>query len=118
MNTTPSTTAGRHWLFLIATILFFTIESAGQSAIDTAKIANVNRQVQYNKDSVYVIADAAFQKVPTKRWLLGDHYRQEWITPVKVPVIDLDTLYGGLIVKKEGGGKQTKSLQLKSKTTE
>ncbi|ANE51539.1 BamA/TamA family outer membrane protein [Flavisolibacter tropicus] len=118
MNTTHSTTAVRHWLYLAAAILLFSSQSIGQSAIDDASIiANINRQKQYKGDSVYVLADAAFQKVPTTRWFLGDHYRREWITPIKVPVIDIDTLYGGLVVKKEGGGKQTKSLQLKSKTT-
>src|SRR3712207_485996 len=107
----------RHSALFLAAISFFTIESFSQAPAATAMIVNVNRELRYNSDSVRVMADPAFTKVPTKRWLLGDHYRQEWITPVYVPVIDLDTLYGGMIVKKEGGGMQTKSLQLKSKTT-
>lgn len=45
----------------------------------------------------------------------GKNYRQAWSTPVKVPIAFLDTLKGGMEIKKEGGGKQTHSLKLKSK---
>ena len=117
MNAIHPATALRHGLLVSAAILFFQSKSFGQSNGNTESIANINRHLQYNSDSVQVMADPAFTKAPTERWLLGDHYRREWITPVKVPVVDLDTLYGGFEVKKEGGGKQTKSLQLKSKTT-
>lgn len=80
--------------------------------IRTVRYANVDRNETYTQDSVLVISDIDFRKKDTTRWLLGDHYRREWITPVKVPVVRLDTLFGGVSVKKEGGGKQTKSLQL------
>jgi|CXWL01.1.fsa_nt_gi hypothetical protein len=43
---------------------------------------------------------------------MGRNYRQEWNTPVKVPVINLATEMGGLTPVKKGGGKQTKSLRL------
>lgn len=43
---------------------------------------------------------------------MGSNYRQEWNTPVKVPVINLATEKGGLTPVKLGGGKQTKSLRL------
>jgi hypothetical protein len=41
------------------------------------------------------------------RWM-GANYRQEWNTPVKVPVMKLT----GLVPIKRGGGKQTKSLRM------
>lgn len=47
------------------------------------------------------------------RFMLGDHYRQEWATPVEVEVINFDTTAGGLTPTKLGGGMQTKSLRLK-----
>jgi hypothetical protein len=77
-------------------------------------IANIERKANYTADSVYIVSDAKFQKKGTNRWLLGDHYRKEWITPVKVALVRLDTLHGGTSVKKEGGGKQTLSLQLEA----
>ena len=43
---------------------------------------------------------------------MGKNYRQEWNTPVKVPVLNLATEKGGLTPIKRGGGKQTKSLRL------
>lgn len=67
-----------------------------------------------SSDSIYVIADTSFVKRGVSHWLLGDHYRREWITPVKVPVVHLDTLYGGVVVTRLGGGLQTKSLRLKA----
>ena len=47
-------------------------------------------------------------------WLLGDHYRQEWATPVKFPVLDLAHDKGGLVPYKTGGGKQTASLKVRN----
>jgi hypothetical protein len=45
-------------------------------------------------------------------WLFGKNYREEWATKVKLPVIHLSKLHGGLKPVKEGGGMQTKSLRL------
>ncbi|WP_286130419.1 metallophosphoesterase [Solirubrum puertoriconensis] len=46
--------------------------------------------------------------------LFGQHYRQEWATPVKFPVLDLATEKGGLEPYKIGGGKQTASLKVRN----
>lgn len=45
----------------------------------------------------------------------GKHYRKEWNTPVRVQNFYLDTAKGGLIPYMEGGGRQTKTLRLKSR---
>ncbi|HVG40227.1 MAG TPA: hypothetical protein VM888_01350, partial [Chitinophagaceae bacterium] len=47
--------------------------------------------------------------------LFGRHYRKEWTTSVKVPVLNLETIYGGLTPTEQGGGRQTKTLRLKDK---
>lgn len=49
------------------------------------------------------------------QWLWGRNYRKEWSTPVRLPVVMLDTLKGGLTPAKAGGGNQTQSLHLKTK---
>lgn len=46
-----------------------------------------------------------------KRW--GAHYRKEWATPVKIKIVNLDTLAGGLIPYQQGGGRQSKTLRLR-----
>ncbi|MBA4056900.1 MAG: hypothetical protein C0490_19455, partial [Marivirga sp.] len=46
-----------------------------------------------------------------ERWL-GKHYRDSWTIPVKVPYLNMDTTYGGLVVHSKGGGRQTTSLKL------
>jgi len=48
------------------------------------------------------------------RFLIGKNYRQEWTTPIQVPILNFKTDFGGLKTEKEGGGKQTHSLYLKS----
>ena len=45
----------------------------------------------------------------------GEHYRKEWHQPVTFPVVDLDTLAGGLKVYKLGGGRQTTTIRLRDK---
>ncbi|KAA5545741.1 hypothetical protein [Adhaeribacter rhizoryzae] len=45
-------------------------------------------------------------------FLLGQHYRPVWTTPIKVPVLNLAQLKGGMRVGKLGGGQQTTSLSL------
>jgi hypothetical protein len=44
----------------------------------------------------------------------GRNRRAEWITPVKVPVLWLDSVYGGLTPVKQGGGNESRSLRLKT----
>jgi len=45
-----------------------------------------------------------------KNW--GKNRRAEWGTPVTVPVLWLDTAYGGLKVYETGGGNETRSIRL------
>lgn len=45
-----------------------------------------------------------------KRFLLGSNYREEWETPVSVPVLDIKKT--GLKIVAMGGGQQTTSLEL------
>ncbi len=47
--------------------------------------------------------------------LWGKRYREDFSTPVTVPTVDLDTLFGGLTPARKGGGHQSKSLRLKDK---
>ncbi|WP_162944470.1 BamA/TamA family outer membrane protein [Flavisolibacter nicotianae] len=75
--------------------------------------------VAISKDSIPVLPDsvliAADPKLKGSGWgklFLGENYRQEWTTPIRVPVLDVGKELGGLKPTKLGGGKQTKSLRV------
>ena len=65
---------------------------------------------------IKVAADPKLKGNGFKKFLVGKNYRSEWIEPVEVPVLNLNTAYGGLIPKKLGGGKETKTLQVEDST--
>jgi hypothetical protein len=46
--------------------------------------------------------------------MLGDNYRDLWLTRIRVPVLDLHAFHGGLKPTKEGGGAQTRSLRFEA----
>lgn len=67
------------------------------------------------RDSVKVVAaNPNYRAGAFKRFWLGEHYRQEWRTPIRVPYLDLGTELGGLEPYQKGGGKQTKSLRVRN----
>ncbi|MEM0518446.1 hypothetical protein [Aequorivita flava] len=71
--------------------------------------------IDFNKiDSVSVAASTLYKGDMLKNLMQGEQYRDVWATPVKVPVVYLGQLHGGLSIIKKGGGKQTKSLRLKN----
>lgn len=57
-----------------------------------------------------VIVGSEYKASSFARFFTGDHYRDLWITPIKVPVLDLNNFAGGLTPTKRGGGLQTFSL--------
>jgi hypothetical protein len=84
---------GLVWVTLNAT--------AQQTVADTATNKVIAAGPEYKRGSLY-----------QKLW--GRNYRVEWTTPVRVPVLKLDTAFGGLIPYKAGGGNESKSLRLRS----
>ncbi|GAB1309640.1 metallophosphoesterase [Urechidicola sp. KH5] len=49
--------------------------------------------------------------------LLGKHYRDVYSKTVRVPIVQIDTLFGGLTPIRKGGGMQSRSLRLVHKET-
>ena len=62
-------------------------------------------------DSVTVRAGERYRAGALGRFLLGATYRDLWVAPITVPVLDLRRFAGGLTPTKTGGGNQTKSLR-------
>lgn len=63
-------------------------------------------------DSAWVVAGRHYDRSGFHRFFWGDHYRDVWATPVKLPVFKLDSIEGGLRVVEKGGGFQTTSFEL------
>jgi len=61
-----------------------------------------------------VAAGEQYERRKLHTWLWGQNRRAEWSTPIRVPVLYLDTAFGGLIPYKAGGGNETRSLRLKN----
>ena len=53
---------------------------------------------------------------PLKNFFIGKNYRKEWREPVRVPVLNFATDLGGIKPKEEGGGRQTRSLEIEDGT--
>ena len=68
--------------------------------------------VVIGKDSVTVQAGAVYAAGGLHRFFFGDNYRDQWTTPIRVPVLDLGSFDGGITPTKVGGGRQTKSLRM------
>src|SRR5262249_33864847 len=64
-------------------------------------------------DSVKIVAGPRYRAGWLHRFFFGSHYRDLWTTPLEVEKLDLDTVAGGLLPSKRGGGEQTKSLRFK-----
>ncbi|MEP6617609.1 MAG: BamA/TamA family outer membrane protein, partial [Ginsengibacter sp.] len=77
----------------------------------------VSSQSQSKDTAGYKImpAGAEYKRSSFYQSLWGKNYRREWTKPVKFPYLELNDINGGLTVKKEGGGHQSKSLHLETK---
>ncbi|PKA84247.1 hypothetical protein ATE92_2427 [Ulvibacter sp. MAR_2010_11] len=105
------------FIILFVILIYSAVLSTNEKAstdilINVENIETVNFK---NVDSVHIAATTLYDANELKKLVQGEHYRNVWATPVKVPVVFLEDLEGGLEVVEKGGGKQTKSLKLKRK---
>lgn len=79
-----------------------------------AALAASVRIVEAQTDTtVVVVPGPEYAAGEIKRRLLGDDYRRLWTAPIRVPVLNLRALHGGLVPVERGGGKQTRVLHLR-----
>lgn len=71
-------------------------------------------KTNYADSTITIAANTKYKAKSIKQSLLGDHYREEWATPIKVPLLDMRTELGGLTPYQKGGGKQTASLKVRT----
>jgi hypothetical protein len=68
----------------------------------------------YRDSIITLAANPDYQLSKFGQFLMGSHYRKEWVTPVTIPYIDIKSFSGGLEPIKKVGGKQTLSLLLRN----
>ena len=89
---------------LITYLIIFTVSFSGlYSQQDSTNIIS--------NDSMVVVPAIEYEAGSLHRFFFGDTWRNVWTTPIKVPVLNLDTYAGGLKPLKKGGGFQTRSLR-------
>ena len=73
---------------------------------------SVHNMQEVSADSISMVITTKYQASASKEFFWGKHYRKEWGTVVKFPVLDMKTFKGGLTPDKLGGGHQSKSLRV------
>lgn len=73
---------------------------------------NISAQNVYEKKYLEVIPGEEYEQSRLFEVFFGHHWRDLWVTPITVEVLDLEKFDGGLTPIKKGGGFQTKSLRL------
>jgi hypothetical protein len=76
---------------------------------------DAKQTLRLDSDTVVLPASKKYEAGAFHRMMLGDNYRDLWATPIKVAVLNLSEIDGGLKATEQGGGNQTKSLRLLSK---
>ncbi|MEJ8757804.1 metallophosphoesterase [Pontibacter sp. H259] len=74
----------------------------------------VQDETNYTDSTLTLAANTSYEASGLKKKLLGEHYRQEWATPVTVPTLDMKNELGGLRAYQKGGGRQTSSLKVRN----
>lgn len=74
----------------------------------------VQDETNYADSTITIAANTNYEAGPIQSALLGDHYRQDWATPVKAPLLDMKNAFGGLTPYQKGGGKQTITLKVRN----
>ncbi len=101
---------------IVVLVIYLSLCSSPEKAatniiVDVSNINTINFKEQ---DLVTIAVTNMFEGNALKNMLQGEHYRKEWEIPIKVPIVFLDTLNGGLSIIKKGGGHQTQSLRLQN----
>lgn len=104
-------------MVLFVILIYYSVNST-QKEFETCSIHHYEdtKKIDFRAyKQVAVSASSLYESNLIKDLIQGENYREAWQTTVKAPIVFLDTLFGGMTIIKEGGGKQTHSLRLKSK---
>ncbi|WP_066831232.1 hypothetical protein [Rufibacter ruber] len=103
----------RRYLFLfICTILLLEGCARKNFFQESALVGTIEKENNAQWDSATVVAGKHYDRSWWHNLWWGKHYRDVWAQPVRLPVLDLQRMHGGLSPEKLGGGMQTTSLTL------
>ncbi|HEU4829994.1 MAG TPA: hypothetical protein VFT04_12430, partial [Gemmatimonadales bacterium] len=89
-----------------------TVDSADPADAELAPVAVPARVLLHGIDSVTTTPGRTYPAGKLRRLFAGDLNRHLWQVPVRLPVLDLDSVAGGLHPKEIVGGRQTVGLRL------
>ncbi|RZN83348.1 MAG: phosphoesterase [Winogradskyella sp.] len=102
---------------------FYSVDDNGSKEIFVHEVLQKDREAELN--SYPAVTDkTAMSSVYTKeeteksgffKYLWGERYRKYYSQDIEAPVVNLDTLFGGLTPVRKGGGHQSKSVRLVTK---
>ena len=103
----------------------FRIWAAGAATASTLLALPLDSEAQVRRDTladtakaggvVTIVPGPTYGAGSFTRSILGAGWRDVWLTPVTVPVLDLGAYSGGLEIDKRGGGFQTITLHMTEK---
>ncbi|MCY4506758.1 MAG: hypothetical protein OXG35_07325 [Acidobacteria bacterium] len=94
----------RPWLHRRAIALLVVVLSLGGADAVAAQAGRlIYRSIPEKGDTTHtVVPGGRFKANRLRQWSYGSNYRQLWTTPIAVPVLDLDTVGGGLSPMRPG----------------
>lgn len=102
-------------IFVLLTYYSISSTATKKSSSVIQNVEDINTIDFFEYDSVLVAPSLFYKANTVKEIMQGEQYRKAWSTPNYFPVLNLDSLLGGMKILKEGGGKQTHSLKMESK---
>lgn len=90
--------------------------------LDLAPFRPDAKSIEVAPDVIPGMGDSVMMQASTrysdKKFLRGNFYRKAWSQQIKMPVLWLDKIHGGLTPVQIGGGNQTRSLRLENEKGE
>jgi len=82
-----------------------------QNTAGNANNTEASDTTDYTDSIITVVPGDIYSAGQMQKLFMGTQYRETWLTPIEVPVLDLYKEKGGLTPLKKGGGQQTLSLR-------
>src|SRR5687768_5982659 len=104
---------------------FISVDENGSTPVWKINVAPYRadaKSIEVAPDAMPGIGDSIEMEASTrygdKKFLRGNFYREAWSEKIKMPVLWLDKIHGGLKPVQLGGGNQTRSLRLENEKGE
>jgi hypothetical protein len=89
------------------------IALGGAAALSFAVAAALSAQSGGDR-TVTIAPGERYRASGIHRFFLGSTYRDLWATPIRIPVLDLGSMGGGLVAFERGGSRQSRALRFRA----